>query len=184
MRRLVLAGIGALLALVLVAPAQPRAVAGSTRIVPWVSIGVARLLGTTAPADRAYGKPFAVADVSRTIPPRTRWYGHHVVNRGYHVPGGELWLRVIDGVVRAVWTTSPQFSTPRGVRVGLKIPMGKCRRTRHGRCVYVWREFRFEGCAGAWRADQQHKLTVLLGVTKGRVSIIRFGDPNALFICF
>jgi hypothetical protein len=184
MRRFAPLGIGVLLALLVAANAQPRSAGSSTRIVPWVSIGAVHLLGTTAPADRAYGKPFAVTDVSKTVPPRTRWFGHHVVNRGYHVPGGELWLRVIDGAVRAVWTTSAQFSTPHGLHVGLKIPFGKCRRTRQGRCVFLWREFRFEGCAGAWRADQRRRLTVLLGVTKGRVSIIRFGDPGALFICF
>jgi hypothetical protein len=62
----------------------------SARIVPWVSVGAARLGDAGTALDHVYGRPTSTRDLSRDIPFGTRWHGHHVVDRTYRVQGGSL----------------------------------------------------------------------------------------------
>src|SRR2546425_13285025 len=110
----------ALLAL-LAAPAgaQPRPASDTARIVPWASIGAATLGMKILTVNHLYGRPVRVKDMSIAIPSTTRWHGHRVIERTYRVRGGALWVRTVDGRVRAIGTTSPRYVTPRGIRVGV-----------------------------------------------------------------
>ena len=151
---------------------------------PWTQIGGVKRGDTTSAADRLYGPATKVDDISRYIPVGTRWHGHRVVDRTYRVPLGTLWMRTVDGRIRAVGTTSRRYVTPRGIRVGAKIPFGPCHKDSYGSCQYRWRGFEYEGdCIGGWRGGTQ-RLDVFLFTRRGYAVYIEFGDPDALLICF
>jgi hypothetical protein len=171
----------ALLAL-LAAPAgaQPRAVSDTARIVPWASTGAAKLGMKILTVNHLYGSPFRVKDMSSSIPSTTRWHGHRVIERTYHVRGGELWVRTVDGRVRAVGTSSPRYVTPRGIGVGVHVEPS-CRKNSLGDCDSVWRGFVFRECTG-W-VHGSRGLVVSLGWTSDRVDRVAFGDPDVMLIC-
>jgi hypothetical protein len=171
----------ALLAL-LAAPAgaQPRSAADTARIVPWASIGAVKIGMRITAVNHLYGLPARVKDLSSSIPSTTRWHGHRVIERTYRVRGGVLWVRSVDGRVRAIGTTSPRYVTPRGIRVGVHVEPA-CRQNSLGDCDYVWRGFVFRECTG-W-VHGTRGLVVSLGWTRDRVDRVAFGDPDVMLIC-
>jgi hypothetical protein len=148
--------------------------------VPWVSIGNAKLGMQILTLNHLYGRPFRVSDLSSSLPSTTRWHGHRVIERTYHVRGGTLWVRTVDGRVRAIGTTSPRYVTPRGIRVGIPAEP-TCRKNSLGDCDYVWRGFVFRDCTG-W-VHGARGLVVSLGWTRDRVDRVAFGDPDVMLIC-
>ncbi len=185
MNRLIVAlGLAAVVAGAGSAVARSGNAGDSPRIVPWTQIGGVRLGDTASPANRLYGSPAKVNDISGAMPVGTRWHGHRVVDRTYRVAGGELLVRTVDGRIGAVGTSSRRYMTPRGIRVGSKIPFGACHKDSYGSCQYRWRGFEYEGdCIGGWRAGTR-RLDVFLFTRRGHVVEIEFGDPDALLICF
>jgi hypothetical protein len=175
-------GVSLALLAVLAAPAgaRPRAATDTAKIVPWSSIGAVRIGIQISAVNHVYGKPVRVRDMSRAMPVRTRWHGHRVIERGYRVRGGELWVRTVDGRVRAVGTTSMRYVTPRGIRVGLRIH-SRCRENASGDCDPYWRGFVFQECAG-WLYGRRG-LVVTLGSARDRVTRLAFGDPDVMLIC-
>jgi hypothetical protein len=174
------ATVAALVLVVALAATPGQAAVDPARIVPWVSIGNARIGDTAADVKRMYGKPAKVEEIGRALPISARWHGHRVVDRTYRVRGGELWVRTVDGRVRAVGTTSPRYVTPRGIRTGLRIAP-RCQKDSSGNCLYLWRGFVFRECTG-WVYGRRG-LVVSLGWKRERVDRIAFGDPDALPIC-
>jgi len=163
------------------ATARPRATADTIRIVPWSSIGAARIGMRITTVNHLYGKPVRVKDLSSAVPATTHWHGHRVIERTYRVPGGELSVRTVDGRVHAVGTTSPRYVTPRGIRVGIPV-QPQCRENSLGDCDYVWRGFVFRECTG-WVYGRRG-LVVSLGWERERVTRVAFGDPDVMLICF
>jgi len=163
------------------AETRTAAAADPPRIVAWTSIGDVHLGDTAVNVKRRYGKAQRVQDVSRTMPHGTRWSGHHVVDRTFRVGGGELWVRTVDGRVRAIATTSPRYTTPRGIRAGLHIHSRCHEDGSSGDCIPEWRGFVYRDCTG-WVYGRRG-LVVSLGWKRDRVARVAFGEPNALLIC-
>jgi hypothetical protein len=162
------------------ADARPRAARDTARIVPWRSIGAARIGSRITAVNHVYGRPARVRNLSDAVPPTTRWHGHRVIERTYRVRGGELWVRTVDGRVRAVGTTSTRYRTPGGIRVGLRVH-SRCRESAAGGCSPYWKGFVFQECAG-WLYGRRG-LVVSLGTARDRVARLAFGDPDVMLLC-
>jgi hypothetical protein len=127
------------------------------RIIPW------RIIGNVA------------IGMSRT---RVEYvYGHgtpdpiFVGGEIFRVPGGLLKVAYDShDLVNRIETTSPRYHTRDGIGVGMRIPLGPCRRVK-SRCEYRWRGFTYSGkepCCG-WFLAIGKKTYVWLATHRGRI---------------
>lgn len=143
--------------------------ADAPRIVPWKIIGSIGLGMSRARVEYAYGY----------AGPRMIDAGAMLVSAdaAYRRRGGWLWVGYARGLVAQVGTTSRVYRTPRGLGVGSRIPLGRCRRVR-GRCQYRWNGFVYsaEPCCGWYRIFR-------VGGRPVRVWLVaRLGTVTAVFM--
>lgn len=142
--------------------ADSAASADPARIVPWHTIGNAGLGMSKDRVEYNYGARVNADDQHFTT---------------YQVAGGTLRIGFdIHYRVEFLTTNSPRYRTPGGIGVGVRVPLGACRRTAAGNCQFWWRGFRYRG-KGLWvRANQNRggrALFVGLQTTNGRISEVQ-----------
>ena len=167
-----------------------RAAVDPPTIVPWTSIGSAKLGAKRAEIERFYHTPTKVEYLRRFFPATTKYSGRVRVDATYRVRGGELRVTYVDDEVKALDTTSPRYRLPNGIRVGMRVITHR----RKG-CDECWRGYGFDDCT-ALMVKLRAPLDAYLsfgpaGVdyrvlkTRGyRIRSIGFGDPSVLLLCF
>jgi hypothetical protein len=159
-------------------------------IVPWTSIGSAKLGMVRSEIERVYRAPVRVERLRRFFPRTTKYSGRVRVDATYRVRGGTLLVTYVNGKAKALDTTSPRYRLPNGIHVGMRVIARPCR--EGGAC---WRGFAFDDCTALMIGPSVPVDTYLSlhagGVdervltTRGyRIGSIGFGDPSALLLCF
>lgn len=124
--------LGALALLVLVSSATA---ADPPRIVPWHEIGNIGLGMSHARVERMYGRAINGNPPRETIDWEYR--GRGVITVDYDA----------NGHVEDLSTASPAYSTPSGIHVGMRIPLGPCHRVA-GHCEHRWHGFTYTNAGG------------------------------------
>jgi hypothetical protein len=90
----------------------------------------------------------------------------------YHLHGGKLDVYYSrDHYVSIVETNSPYYRTRNGLRVGSRIPLGPCYRTRKNPCERRWNGFVLDKKLLAWTRNSFPGSTILF-TERGRVTSI------------
>jgi hypothetical protein len=158
------------------------------RIVTWSSIGGVQVGSSRDEVRQTYGKPSSIRNL-RTYFAGTRYSRSTVTEDAYNVVGGTLRVTYVDGVAKAVGTSSRRYKTVAGLRVGATLSRGPCH-PHGGSCEYRWRGFSYEECGGAWVLDRPTRNVEiymdrnLLEQARGRVAWIQLGDPSVDLYCF
>lgn len=98
------------------------------RIVAWHQIGNIGFGMTHERVEYTYGAPINGNPPHDTI--IWKYQGRGVIEVRYDR----------SGHVNGLSTKSPDYATPSGIRVGIRIPLGKCHRV-HGKCQHRWNGF-------------------------------------------
>jgi len=185
---------GSALAVLVVALAgcahSQRAPLDPPSIVPWTSIGSAKLGSERPEIERVYHRPVKVERLRRFFPTGTKYFGRVRVDATYHVRGGVLRVTYVDGEVKALDTTSPRYRLPSGARVGTRVITHQCE--KFGDC---WRGYAYDDCTGLMIGVSGRIDSYLSFGGRGvdyrelkthgyRIASIGFGEGNALMLCF
>lgn len=154
------------------------------------SIGYVRLVMSRQEVESFYGAPAQRQVSRRYFPPGTHYYRRPLVHATYRLHRGILRIGYVDGRVKTIQTTSRYYRTKRGIGVGTRLPLNRCRRLDWlGRigpsgCKARWGSFVFDGaCADAWLGGTRRALTILFA-NRGQIESVLIGDPDVILYCF
>jgi hypothetical protein len=153
------------------------------RIVPWSTIGTARLGMTKDRLEGTYGRPTKSEVESNYFPVGTRYAGKRLERSTYAVYKGTLVVWYVDHRAKVLETNSSRYHAPNGLRVGLRFTPA-C--GQPGTACH-WRDFSLDDCTGLFINTKQQvapELNVAGASGSYEIQSIRFGDEDVLLTCF
>jgi hypothetical protein len=125
----------------LVGASRSDAAADPPQIIPWKSIGLARIGMTQEQLEAVYGASSRHAPYP--LPAGTRYAKQRAWSETYPAHGGKLYVVFLEGRVATLATDSRYYTTPGGIRIGVRVA-AKCKLYRtggHTLCSYSWHGF-------------------------------------------